>query len=74
MWWGHLEESALLTGAGVLPLWLKALAALSGDPSLVPNIHAGWLMTTYNASSKGSGTVFWPPEGGDMQKLHCWSS
>lgn len=42
----HMEESALLTGAGALPLRLKARATLAEDLGLVPNTHAGWLATT----------------------------
>jgi hypothetical protein len=40
--------------------WLRALVALSQNPSLVTSAHFEWLTATYNSSSRGHDTLYWP--------------
>lgn len=40
--------------AGEIALWLRVLAALSKDKTLVPRAYTGWFTGAYYSSSKGS--------------------
>lgn len=41
--------------------WLRELAVLSKDLSLVPSIHGRELITTFNFRFMALGALLWPP-------------
>lgn len=49
---------------------LRILATLSEDWSPVTRTHMRWLMTNYNSGSRGSYTLFWPPEAHRQMDMH----
>lgn len=49
----------IMSRAIAMAPWLKVLAALIEDPSLVPSIHIRWLSTAYDSSSMGPDILFW---------------
>jgi hypothetical protein len=51
------EAGKMTEGLGVL--------AVAEDPYLIPNSYTA-AKTTYNSSSKGPNTLFWPPWASDM--------
>lgn len=58
-------------GAGEIAQWLRGLAALSEDLSLVASISTGQqLTTTGNAGSRRLNTFLWPP----WALMYVWRS
>lgn len=55
------EAGKMTEGLGVL--------AVAEDPYLIPNSYTA-AKTTYNSSSKGPNTLFWPPWASDMHMVH----
>ena len=49
-------------GTGEMAQYLRALTTFEEDQCLVPSTHSGQLITTFYSSSRGSNTLFWPPE------------
>lgn len=57
-----MATSKLVTegkGAGEMASQLGALAALAGNPGLLPRTRFGWLIATCT-SSRGSDGLLWP--------------
>ena len=55
----------MLEGLGKMAQWLRALAALAGDPSLIPSIYN---LVAHNSSSRHSDTFLW-----SARHLHSFS-
>lgn len=55
--------------------WSRILAALSEDPSSIPNPHVGWLTFSCTSRSVRSYTLFWIPMAWFTRKhTHNWVS
>jgi hypothetical protein len=50
------EGTVKMKGAGDMAQGLRTFVALSEDSSSVPGLQIGWLTTTSNSCSRGTGT------------------